>query len=129
MARYKGHDGAITAGGADVGEIESFDITISSNELDANVMGNDWTDVEGGQKSANGSINVLRDRADAGQAELTVGSTVALVLYTEGNTTSLTQISGDFLITEKGITTSVGDLVKTAYTVRNKGTIAEAAVV
>lgn len=128
MARYKGHDGAITAETEDVGEVESFDITISSNELEANVMASDWTDVEAGQKSANGSINVIRDRADAGQAELTVGSTVALVLYTEGNTTSLTQISGDFLVTEKGITTSVGDLVKTAYTVRNKGAVAEVAV-
>ncbi len=129
MARYKGHDGAIDAGGASVGEIESFDITTSVAELDANVMGSDWTDVESGQLSASGSINVLRDRADTGQTALDVGATVALTLYPEGNTTGLTQLSGNFLITERGISTSVGDLVKTTYSVRNKGAVTDAAVI
>lgn len=129
MPRYKGHEGAIEVGASPVGEVESFDITTTVAEQDANVMGSDWTDVEGGQLSASGSINVLRDRSDAGQAALVVGATVTLTLFPEGDTTALTSLSGDFLVTERGITTSVGDLVKTSYSVRNKGAVTETAVV
>ena len=129
MARYKGHQGAIEVGAAAVGEIESFDLEISVNELDANVMGTDWTDVEAGQASASGSIAVLTDPSDAGQIALTIGgSGVALTLYPEGNTTSLEEITGTFLVTSVGRSTQVGDLVKTTYQVRNKGAVTVGAV-
>lgn len=128
MARYKGKDGEMSAGGNAVGEIESFDLTISSAELSANVMGSDWTDAEGGQKTATASVSVLRDPADTGQSPLDAGATVACIFYTEGNSSGLTSWTGDFLVTEVGISTSVGDLVKTSYSLRNKGTVTEASI-
>lgn len=129
MARYKGKDGSITVGAATVGEVESFDLEISVNELDANVMGSDWTDVEAGQSSASGSIAVLTDPGDAGQTALVVGTSVALVLFPTSNTTGLKSYSGNFLITSTGRSTSVGDLVKTTYGFRNKGAVTEATIV
>ena len=129
MARYKGHNGHITADAAVVGEIESFDIELSINELDANVMGTGWTDVESGQASATGSINVLRDPADVGQIELVQGVKVVMELFVEGNSTGLTKLSGSFLVTSRGFSTSVGDLVKTSYNIRNAGAVTVAAVV
>lgn len=128
MARYKGHEGELSIGGSTVGEVESFEISISGEELGANVMGTGWTDAEGGQQTATLSINVLTDPADAGQAALTVNSTVAATLYPIGNTTGLTQITGNFLVTEKGRSTQVGSLVKTTYQLRNKGAITEGVV-
>ena len=129
MARYKGKDGAVQTGGTDVGEVESFDITLSTNEMDANVIGSDWTDVEGGQMSASGTINVLQDSSDAQQATLVQGDTVTLNLFPEGNTTGLIEISGSFLVTERSMTVSAGDIVKTSITVRNKGTVTVGTVV
>lgn len=129
MARYKGHDGSITAGGDAIGEIESFDIEVSTNELMANVMGSDWTDREAGQNSATGTIAVLSDPGDTGQSNLTVGASVALVLFSEGNSSGLTEISGNFQINSIGISTSVGDLVKRTYSIANKGTVTIGAVV
>lgn len=123
MARYKGHQGAIEVGASEVGEVESFDITLSVNELDANVMGTGWTDVEAGQLSASGSISVLTDPSDAGQVALVQGTKVTLTLYPEGNTTGLEEITGTFLITERSGTTSVGDLVKDSYNYRNAGVV------
>lgn len=123
MARYKGHEGAAEIGSDPIGEIESFDVEITSMELDANTMGNDWTNVEGGQKSASGTINVLTDPDDTGQTAMTAGATVALTLFPVGNTTGLTTIAGDFLVTSEGRSSSVGDLVKTTYSVRNQGTV------
>ena len=128
MARYKGHEGAAKVDTDAIGEVESFDIDLSTNELDVNVMGSDWTDVEGGQKSASGTVSVLSDPADAGQAALTVGSTVSLSLYPQGETSALEEITGDFLVTNVSRSSSVGDLVKTTYSVRNKGTVTVGAV-
>lgn len=128
MARYKGHQGAMTAGGEDVGEIESFEIELTVAELDANVMGTSWTDVESGQSSASGTVAVLRDPSDVGQVELVVGTKVACVFYPEGNTTGLTSITGSFMITSRGISVSVGDLVKTTYNIRNAGAVTETVV-
>ena len=128
MARYKGHEGSLEIGGEVVGECESFDIEISVAELDANVMGSAWTDVEAGQGSASGSINVLTDPGDAGQIPMVKGATVAAELFPVGNTTGLIAISGNFMVTSVGHSTSVGSLVKTAYSIRNKGTVTVGAV-
>jgi len=121
MARYKGKDGAVEADGSELGEIESFDVELSSNDLEANVMGSDWTDVESGQKSASGSIAVLTDPSDPGQALLIEGDVVALTLYPTSETTGLLSLSGNAKISSVGMSASVGDLVKTSYNFRNKG--------
>lgn len=129
MARYKGHEGSVSAGGSDVGEVESFDLEDSVNELDANVMGSDWTDVEAGQRSMSGTINVLRDPADTGQTAMVAGTTAAMLFYPESNTTGMTEIGGDFLVTGVSISTPVGDLVKDSYTIRNQGAVTFSTVV
>ncbi len=123
MARYKGKDGAATAGANSIGEIESFDVSLTAQELGADVMGNDWSQIEVGLKSASGTMSVLRDPADSGQTAISIGSTVAMVLYPMGNTTGLTEISGNFVVTEEGISTQVNDLVKTSYSFRNSGEV------
>lgn len=123
MARYKGHEGSFSAGGDVVSEIESFDINTSVNALDANIMGSAWTDVEAGQSSAEGSVSVLRDPDAAGQAAMVVGTSVAMLLYPESNTTGRTEISGNFMVLERATSVSVGDLVKDTFTIRNKGAV------
>lgn len=128
MARHKGKDGAISAGGSPIGEVESFDLNITVNQIDADVIGEDWTAVCGGKKTATGTVNVLRDPADAGQTALAVGTSVAMILYPEGNTTGLSEITGNFLVTEKAMTVPAGDLVKDVYSVRNDGAITEGTV-
>jgi hypothetical protein len=129
MARYKGKDGAIEAGGTEIGEVESFDYTVNINELDANVIGSDSTGLETGQKSLSGTISVLSDPTDAGQITLTVGSEVALTLFPQGETTGLTELScPTAVITEKGVTVSAGDLVKTTYNFRNNGDFTDGTV-
>jgi len=123
MARYKGHQGEVAVGANTIGEVESFDLELSVGELDANVMGEDWTDVEAGQSSGSGSISVLRDPADTGQAALVMGTKVTLNLYSEGNTSGLTEITGSFLVTSQSTSVSVGDLVKDTFNVRNAGMV------
>jgi hypothetical protein len=123
MPRYKGHSGDISIGGTSVGEVESFDLETSAEVLNANVMGATWKGVESGQMSATGSVSVLRDPTDGGQAAMLVGTKVSAILYPESNTTGLTMLSGTFLITSSAISVSVGDLVKETFSLESDGVV------
>lgn len=123
MARYKGKDGAVQVGGTDIAEVESFDLTDTANEMEADILGQDWTDAEGGKRTMTGTINLIYDPGGAQQSALIPGATVSLTLFPVGNTTGLEEISGDFLVTERGRNTVANDLVKSTVTVRNKGTV------
>lgn len=123
MARYKGHNGDVSVGGDSVGERISFDIELTSNTADASTMGTGWTDTDGLQNSATGTLEVFYDPSDTAQAAMTVGATVACIFYPAGNTTGLQTLTGNFLIERVGHAVSVGDLVKTSYSLRNKGAI------
>lgn len=125
MARYKGYDGALTVDSNALGECESFELEDTVDEYDANVLGVlGWTDVEPGRRTITGTITVLRDPDDVGQAAIPVpGSVVTMSLFPEGNTSSRTEISGDFMISTVGVNVPVDNLVKNTYTFRNKGII------
>ena len=123
MANYKGNNGAVTVGGSPLGEIVSFDLNISAATADASVMGSGWSDVEDLQHSAQGELEVFYDPNDAQQTALSLGAEAVCVFQPAGSTTGLEEISGTFLVERVGISTSVGDLVKTTYTIRNKGVV------
>lgn len=128
MARYKGKEGDVTVGGTSVGERISFDIETSANTADASTMGNDWTDTDALQLSATGSLEVFWDPADAQQTAMIAGATVTCVFFPAGDSSGLESISGDFLVETASKSASVGDLVKTTYSLRNKGTVTTASI-
>ena len=123
MAKYKGQVGDVTVGGSSVGERISFSIEFSAATADASVMGSGWSDVEDLQHSAQGELEVFYDPNDAQQTALGLGAEAVCVFQPAGSTTGLEEISGTFLVERVGISTSVGDLVKTTYTIRNKGVV------
>lgn len=123
MARYKGKDAAIQAGANDIGEVESYDISISVNQIDADVIGIDWTSVEAGKFTGQGSLNCIRDPGDAGQTAFAVGAIVTMSFFPEGNTTGRSSITGDFLVTEVQTSIAANDLVKDVYNFRNNGAV------
>jgi hypothetical protein len=123
MATYAGHKGVVQVGSDVVGEVESFDLEVSTNELERNVLGNDWTDVAGGQKTATGTINCIADSGDTAQSALVEGATVSLTLQTEGATTGLEEITFSALVTSSSRSADAGDFVKRTFSFRNKGTV------
>jgi hypothetical protein len=123
MARYRGYNGAVEVSATEVGELESFDIEQSVNQITANTLGNSSTDVDAGQMSWSGTINVFHDPDDAQHTALLPGATVALVLFPAGNTTGLESITGNFLVTTASTTVGADDNVKRSYSVMNKGDV------
>jgi hypothetical protein len=125
MARYKGKDGSVTVGGTEVSQRVSFELELSTEELDANEQGSDWTDVESGQSSASLSLEVNYDPASHTFAP---GDEIAVVLYPAGDSTGLSSFTGTFMVTSVGIPSGVGDLVKNTIQARNKGAVVRATV-
>jgi hypothetical protein len=124
MARKTGTNGYLTAEGAEVGQRISFNLTLTVAELEANTQGATWTDADAGLKSAKGDVEVFYDPADTGQDHLVVGAIVSLELFPSGNSTGNEKIAGEFLVTEVGLPSQVGELIKKTITVVNKGTVA-----
>lgn len=99
MATYKGKEGVIRLNAELVGEVRSFELTVTSNEVDTSTMGSDWTGVDSTQKSWSGTAEMFFDPADVGQAEMVVGDKVAVQFYPQGNATGRRLESGSALVT------------------------------
>ena len=128
MARHKGKEGSVKADSNAVGEVRSFELTITANTADASTMGNDWTDTDCTQKSWNGTLTVFYDPADTGQAPFIAGATVALELYPLPETTGNGYFSGNALITELGLPVAHDGLIEQTIQFQGKGALAEPTV-
>jgi hypothetical protein len=128
MATTKGKEGVIKIGTVVVGEVKSFDLTETANEVDTSTMGTDWTGVDSTQNSWSASISMFWDEGDAGQELLVIGSKVALKLYPEGSTTGLVEKSGSALITEIGQAQAHDNIVERTVKLKGDGALATAVV-
>lgn len=104
MATHKGKSGAVYVGSQVVGEVRSFSLTESANEVDTSVMNTDWTKVDTTQNSWEATMEMFWDPDDTGQTGVTLGSKITVSLYPQGNTTGLVVREGSALVT--GIETS-----------------------
>lgn len=103
MARHTGKEGSITVGGTAVGEITDFSFEERAATIDNRALGLTWDEHTVGSKSWDGTANAQIDPADAGQAALTNGAAVALVLYVEGTSSGKRRYSGNVSVTSLGV--------------------------
>lgn len=128
MANFKGKDGTVRAGGQVVGEVKSWDITETANEVDASKMGSDWTSVQSTQLSWAGSLSLFWDPADTGQLQMGIGTLVTLDLYPRGNTATLQRYTGQALITSVGRPQAFNGLVELNVEFTGNGTLTKTVV-
>lgn len=98
MATYKGKEGVVSANGEFLGEIRTFTLTITSNEVDTSTMGTDWTGVDSTQLSWKGSCEMWWDPEDLGQSEIAVGQKVQIAMYPNGEGTGKRMEAGSALV-------------------------------
>lgn len=123
MATTKGKEGSISAGGNVVGELRSFELTETANEVDTSTMGSDWTGVDSTQKSWKVSATMFWDAADTGQTALAVGDKVAVLLYPAGSTTGLTERSGTALVASVGTAQSHDGIIERTIEMTGDGAL------
>lgn len=101
MATHTGLEGIVKIGANAIAKITSWNFTESANAIPDNAIDDAWENNKGGRKKWAGSLNCNWDPADAnGQELLSVGSTVTLDLYGNGEASGDTKWAGDALITE-----------------------------
>lgn len=128
MATYKGKEGVISADGSFIGEVRSFELTITSNEVDTSTMGSDWTGTNSTQLSWKGTCEAFWDFEDAGQVAIPVGQKVAIDFFPAGNSTGKRLESGSALVMSVNRSQSHDNIVTATFEFTGDGPLTVGAV-
>jgi predicted secreted protein len=117
----KGSAGVVTIAGQTLGEIRSFTIEESADTIEDTSMGDTHKSYLSSLKGFTASIDALFDEDDVGQAEFTIGTSVACVFRSEGTGTGKMERSGTGIVTGISINQSYDGLVETSFTLQGTG--------
>src|SRR5210317_1442536 len=100
MATHKGSEGTVKVGSNAVAEVRSYSIEESADTLEDTSMGDSARTYLSSLTTWSGSVDVFWDETDTtGQGALTVGSSITLNVYPEGDTTGDTYYTGSCIVT------------------------------
>lgn len=128
MATHKGKEGVVKIGSDVVGEVKSFSVEITANEVNTSTLGSDWTGTDSTQNSWSGSLDLFYDPADTAQGGVTVGDKVTLALYYEGDTAGLAYDTGSALITSVSRSQSFDGMVEQTVSFTGDGALTTSTV-
>lgn len=123
MATHTGSEGTVKVGSDAIGEIRSFSIEETADTLDDTTMGDTARTYKSSLTSFSGSVDVLWDEGDTGQTALTIGASVTLNLYPEGDTSGDTYMTGTAIVTGRSISSSHDGLVEMSISVQGSGAL------
>jgi predicted secreted protein len=129
MASHIGRNGIVKVGANTVAEVKSFSIEESADTVETTKM----TDVARSHAitltSFSGSLDCFWDETDTtGQGALTIGASVTLALYPEGDTTGDTYYSGTALVTGVSRSASFDGMVEASISVQGTGALTASTV-
>ena len=129
MATHTGSEGTVKVGSDTIAEIRSFSIEESADTLEDTTMGDTARTYKSSLTTFTGSVDVFWDETDtAGQGGLTIGASVTLNLYPEGDTSGDTYYSGTAIVTGRTINSSFDGLVEMSITVQGSGALTQTTV-
>ena len=124
MASHIGRDGIVKVGAATVAEVKSFSIEESADTVETTKMTDTARSHAITLTSFSGSLDCFWDETDTtGQGALTIGASVTLALYPEGDTTGDTYYSGTALVTGVSRTASFDGMVEASISVQGTGAL------
>ena len=129
MATHAGSEGLVYIGLNQVAEVKSWSLEITSDTVDASIIGTSWRKNQATIKSWSGSIEAFWDETDTqGQGGMAVGSTVTLNLYPEGNASGDAYFTGDAIITSKSVSGAFDGIVEASFSFTGTGALTESTV-
>ena len=123
MANHLGREGLIKISSATIGELRNYSLMHSSDTVDDSVIGDVYRTRQGSMKTWSASGDVHWDETDAGQLLITIGSTVTLLLYPEGNQTTDVYYSGSAIVTKFDVSASFDGLVEGSIAFEGNGVL------
>jgi len=116
MATVSGNNGEVKIGSSAVAEVKSFDLTETNNVIEDTAMTDTSKTFVAGTSEASGTVTCHFDRTDSsGQEAMTVGASVTMNLYPEGDTTGNREITFSALITSVGVSETINDIVERSF--------------
>jgi hypothetical protein len=124
MATHIGRDGIVKVGSNAVAELRSFSIEETGDTVEDTVMTDTARTYIPTLTSFTGSADVFWDETDtSGQGALTVGSSVTIGFYPEGDTTGDTYYTGTALVTGVTRSASFDGMVEASITLQGSGAL------
>ena len=129
MSTHAGSEGKVFIGSSQVAEIKSWSLEVSSDTVDASIIGTQWRKNQATIKSWSGSFDGFWDETDTnGQGAISAGGTVTLNLYPEGDDSGDSYWSGDAIITSISYNASFDGLVEASFSFTGTGALSDQTV-
>lgn len=126
MATHAGSEGKVFIGTSQVAEVKSWSLEVTSDTVDASIIGTQWRKNQATIKSWSGSFDGFWDETDTtGQGALAVGATVTLNLYPEGDATGATFWTGNAIVTSIAYSGSFDGIVEATFSFTGSGALDE----
>jgi predicted secreted protein len=123
MATHTGSEGTIKIGSTVLGELRSYTLEQTSDTIEDTSMGDSVRTYKVGLKGSSGSASVFFDEADAGQLLCTVGSSITLNLFPEGNQSGDKFYAVDAIVTGYNVSASFDGMVEAEITFQGTGAV------
>jgi hypothetical protein len=129
MAVHTGSEGIIKVATNTVAEIRSYSYEETADTIEDTSMGDAARTFVTSLTGWSGSLEAMWDETDTtGQGALTIGATVTVSFYPEGETTADTFHTGTAIVTGITRTGSFDDLVMVSMTLQGTGVLTESVV-
>ena len=124
MATHAGSEGTVKVGSNAIAEIRSFSLEETADTLEDTTMGDTARTYKSSLTTFTGSVDVFWDETDtSGQGALTIGASVTLNVYPEGDASGDTYYSGAAIVTGITRSSSFDGLVEASITVQGSGAL------
>jgi len=129
MATHAGSEGLVKVGTSTVAEVKSYSLEETADTIETSSIGTSARTFRTSLTGWSGSIDVFWDETDtAGQGALSVGASVTLKVYPEGDTTGDTFYEGTALVTGVSKTGSFDGMVDASISIQGTGALTTATV-
>ena len=129
MATHIGRDGVVKVGANSVAELRSFSIDETGDTVEDTVMTDTARSYISTLTSFTGSADVYWDETDtSGQGALTVGASVTIGFYPEGEAAGDTYYSGTCIVTGVSRSASFDGMVEASITFQGSGALTASTV-
>ena len=117
-----GRSGTVSAGGSELASVTGFSYEETVDETETTAMGDAAKSFLGGLPDGSGQVDCWWDEQDTGHDNmvtgLQAGSTVAVILFPQGDTAGNAQYAGDVVVKSMSISSSKDDIVTMSFQFR-----------
>ena len=123
MAVVHGKEGLVKAGGTAIGDLTGFTLETTGDVVESTALSDSDKSFTAGRTSFSGSLDMNFNRANAPQATLLAGSSIAFILYPEGATSGDRTYTGSGIITGMSTANAMDGMVTRSVTFQGNGTL------